>query len=133
MHQTAPDPTELRELVESLTYKRGFTFTLHDDLDRGQGSQGMTLDITAVVDNSVADGKIGVHHYFIVPAASYNRASWARWLIDRIIDVETHEACEFYRLDGDRVFAPHHSEGEDPYTVWMVGDRETANKRSIDK
>ena len=36
-----------------------------------------------------------VVHYFPVPPAAYNEESWKRWLLDRLIEVETHEACEF--------------------------------------
>lgn len=129
MRQIAPWPTELEQLVESLAYKPGFAFEL-SDLDRDQGSEGLTLVIKATVDNSLRDSKLTVHHLFIVPAASYNRSSWQRWLLDRILDVESHEACEFFRIDGERVFAPHHSDGEDPYTIWHIGDAETAGKRS---
>jgi hypothetical protein len=132
MAQVAPYPHELERLVGELTYKPGFEFVL-GSLDRGQGSEGLTLTIKATVLNSLANQPIAVRHLFIVPAASYNRQSWQRWLLDRILDVETHEACEFFRVDGERVYAPHHSEGEDPYTIFEIGDLETASKRWTDK
>lgn len=134
MTQAAPFPHELRQLVDEVSYRDGWTFELLDDYDRGQFSRGLTLVITARVRDSLAPSvDIGVRHLFIVPAASYNRASWMRWLLDRLIDVETHEACEFFRIDGERVYAPHHSEGEDPYIVWQIGDLATAQKRFTDK
>lgn len=133
MTQRAPYPHALAELVADVSYRPGFTFKLID-VDRGQGSTGLTLIITAaVIDSLNHDERLRVAHLFIVPAASYNRRSWQRWLLDRCIDVETHEACEFFRIDGERVYAPHHSEGENPYTVFELGDLETARKRSIDK
>lgn len=134
MHQHAPFPTELEVLVQALRYKPGFEFVLEHDLERGQGSQGLTLIIQATVPNSLNPASTTtVNHLFIVPAASYNRASWQRWLLDRVLDVETHEACEFFRVDDERVYAPHHSEGEDPYVIWQIGDMATASKRFTDR
>jgi hypothetical protein len=139
MTQRAPYPTVLKELVESLRYRRGWTFELLDDHDREQGSVGLTLRILALVENSVGDysgmeegQKMRVSHTFIVPAASYNRTSWMRWLLDCVLKVETHEACEYFRINEERVYAPHHSEGEDPYIIWQIGDYETAKKTSRD-
>lgn len=131
MTQTAPYPYDLAELVESISYRDGWTFTL-SDMPRGQGCGGLTLTINALVVDSIGGGRMRVHHLFIVPAAAYNRRSWMRWLLDRCIDVETHEACEFFRIDGERVYAPHHSEGENPYTIWEIGDLATARKRAVD-
>lgn len=138
--QTAPDPTELRSLVADLQLYPGWTVTLHDNYDRGQGCRGLTLLIDALVPESTGDAypgiargqSIRVHHLFPVPAAAFNRSSWQRWLLDRFLDVQTHEACEFFRVAGDRVFAPHHSRGEDPYVIWQIGDHATASKRSTD-
>lgn len=131
--QTAPFPFDLQQLVDECEYRRGWSVKLVD-MDRGQGSKGLTLVITAIVKDSLdQDSLIGVNHLFIVPAASYNRRSWMRWLLDRFLDVESHEACEFFRIGGERVYAPHHSEGEDPYTIFEIGDFETANKRFTDK
>jgi hypothetical protein len=100
----------------------------------------LTLVVHARVEDSVGGAYPGVErgdrivvgHYFPVPAAAYNRSSWMRWLLDRLLEVERHEACEFFRIGGQRVYAPHHSEGEDPYVVWQIGDAETAAKRSTD-
>lgn len=140
MTQVAPYPVELEVIVENFKYKPGWLFLLQH-MDRGQGSGGLTLVITTLTHESLHDKSssfhewpvIRVNHLFIVPAASYNRNSWMRWLLDRIIEVETHEACEFFRVYGERVYAPHHSEGEDPYIIWQIGDAETARKRFTDK
>lgn len=133
MHQSAPYPQELDDLVGQLSY-RDWTFRLHD-IDRGQNCEGLTFSVYARVQNSLADDyqPMTVHHLFPVPAAAYNRTSWMRWLLDRLLEVESHEACEFFKINGERVFAPHHSEGEDPYIIWHIGDAATANKSSKDK
>lgn len=119
MRQTAPDPTELFDLVDGLAYRPGWTFVL-EDVDRGQGSEGLTLDIvTRGYDSYHPErGEVyRVHHFMPVPPAAYDRASWQRWLFEQILLVERHEACEFFSIDGVRPYAPNHGPGHDPYVV----------------
>lgn len=61
-----------------------------------------------------------VHHYRIVPAATFNRESWRRWLLDQCLEVERHEAMEFFDVAGDRPYKPNHGPGHDPYVVREV-------------
>lgn len=125
------EPPGLRDLVESITYKAGWSFMLANDYD-DDGSGGLALHIISDTDNSLRPGRIRVRHAFLVPPASYNRNTWAAWLFDRVRDVESHEAAEFFRLNGVREFAPHHGNGEDPYRVWHVSDYATAAKSAGD-
>lgn len=129
MRQVAPYPEALAELVAAWTYKPGWTFTLHDDLDRGQGSQGLTLDVVSRTYNShhpEAGEGYRVHHYMIVPPAAFNRRSWERWLLEQCLLIERHEACEFAMVDGVQPFAPNHGPGNDPYMVVTLGTEEDA-------
>lgn len=120
--QVAPYPTALRSLVERLSYKQGWRFTLIDDLDRGQGSEGMTLIININVPDSYDPSRMFfVNHYMIVPAASYDERSWQRWLFEQVILVERHEAAEFFMVDDSRPYAPNHGPGNDPYVVRELG------------
>lgn len=123
MEQRAPWPTGLANLVRTATYRPGWYLKL-EDLDRGQGSKGLTFCVYTVgydTYNVDAGQNYRVVHYFPVPAASFNDESWKRWILDRLIEVETHEACEFLQLDGTRPFAPHHGPGWDPYIVLHHG------------
>lgn len=43
--QVAPFPKELADLVRNTTYRPGWRFYLIEELDRGQDSRGLTLDI----------------------------------------------------------------------------------------
>lgn len=152
MRQVAPYPTELAEMVEMLAYKPGWIFTLRD-IDRGQGSEGLTLDIVTLGYNSYHPEQgenYRVHHYMPVPPASFDRRSWRRWLLDQILLVERHEACEFFRFelhgkftlrDGshsdtytERPYAPSHGPGNDPYLIREIGtdeDRRTSFRGDI--
>lgn len=127
MQQTAPDPVALRTLIERVTYKADWRFTLVDDFDRGQGSVGMTLIINITVPHSYQpDTPFTVNHYMIVPAASYDERSWQRWLFEQICLVERHEAAEFFKIAGSRPFAPNHGPGHDVYVTRELGTLEDA-------
>jgi len=125
----APYPEELAELVEGCRYRPGWRVGLHD-LDRGQGSRGLTLDIlTLTPDSYEPDQMIRVHHYFPVPPAAYDRRSWQRWLFEQFQLVERHECMEFFQIDSERPYAPSHGPGNDPYLIREVGtdiDRRTS-------
>lgn len=126
MRQTAPHPVELEHLVAELHYKPGWTFTL-EDLDRGQGSEGLTLDIiTGSYTENGYDGELDayhperprpVHFYMPVPPAAFDRRSWKRWLFDQIELVERHERMEWFRLGAAHPYSPNHGPGNDPYIV----------------
>ncbi len=121
MHQEAPYPEVLSELVRELHYKSGWQFYLIDT-NRGQGSKGLTLVINITGPNSYhPEQSISVNHYMLVPPAAYDRRSWRHWLFDQVLLVERHEACEFFDIDGDRPYAPSHGPGNDPYLVREIG------------
>lgn len=134
MRQTAPDPVPLRSLLERLEYKDGWRFTL-DDIDRGQGSEGLTLVINITGPDSYDTQRtVSVNHYMLVPPAAYNERSWRRWLFDQIGLVERHERMEFFRIDGAPCFPPAHGPGNDPYLVLEYGtdlDRRTSFRGEV--
>jgi hypothetical protein len=126
MRQIAPDPTVLAELVAKIKYKAGWHFTL-GDIDRGQGSEGLTLTIYITVPDSYhPEQTMRVAHYMIVPPAAYDEQSWTRWLLDQILLVEQHEACEFFQINGHRPFAPNHGPGRNCYSIFEQGTKEDA-------
>jgi hypothetical protein len=130
MKQVASYPKILDSLVARLRYKEGWDFTLVD-LDRGQGSGGLTLIIGVDGPDSYhPEHNLKVLHYMIVPPAAYNEQSWRRWLLNQIQLVETHEMCEFFMIDGIRPYAPHHGPGNDPYTIFEQGTAEEAQTTS---
>ena len=128
MRQTAPHPTVLHSLVSHLEYRPGWAFSL-EDIDRGQGSEGLTFIIVTRGYNSyhVDRGEsYCVHHYMPVPPAAYDERSWRRWLFEQLLLVERHECMEFFafRNGGNaiRPYAPSHGPGNDPYIVRELGD-----------
>lgn len=128
--QVAPDPVALRELVAGCVYRPDWKVYLDDDCERDRDSEGnvighgMTLVIQTMGYNSRHPERgqyYGVHHFFIVPAATYDKRSWRRWLLEQFIKVEVHEACEFFSIDGEFPYAPSHGPGNDPYMVRELG------------
>jgi len=124
MRQEAPYPDVLDAMVRTLRYKPGWRFSLAD-LDRGQGSTGLTLVIHITGPDSYhPERQISVNHYMLIPPAAYDARSWRRWLFDQVLLVEQHEACEFFTLDGEKPYAPSHGPGNDPYLIREVGTLE---------
>jgi hypothetical protein len=68
-----------------------------------------------------------VQHSMPVPPAAFDRRSWQRWLLDQVLLVERHEACEFFQIDGKRPYAPLHQPGSDPYMI--VAESSTNEER----
>ena len=56
--------------------------------------------------------------------------AWRRWLFDRIMDTELHEAMEWFKIGGHRPFAPHHGPGRNCYTVHEIGTLDEASTSS---
>jgi hypothetical protein len=156
--QTAPYPVELERMVEALAYKPGWRFWLaNEDRDTDDGvvlAGGLTLTVLVVTPNSYhPEQEIRVRHLFPVPAATYNKQSWRRWLLEQILLVERHEACEFFRLEYEvpnrvgievlgtsriveRPFAPNHGPGFDPYIIFELTtarDRATSFRGEVKK
>jgi hypothetical protein len=123
--QEFPYPVILDEMVKSIAYKHGWRFRL-EHVQRDEDSGGLTLVITIHTPDSYhPESKRSVVHYFPVIPATYGEPSWRRWLFEQILLVETHEAMEFYMIDGFRPFAPNHSPGHSPYSiVQMTTDEE---------
>lgn len=40
---------------------------------------------------------------------------FCRWVFDRLLEVERHEAAEFFQVDGMRPFWPNHQDEGSPY------------------
>ena len=116
----------LEELVDKTEYRPGWRVSLAniDDV--------LTLKIMSVGYDSYHPDQgrnYRVLHLFQVPPATYNKQTWTRWLLDCYIKVETHEACEFFVVDGKRPFAPNHGPGWDPYGVRELNRVEDAETR----
>ena len=124
--QEFPYPHALERLVKALSYKPGFSFELRHEA-RGQGCAGLTLCILAHVQDSYRPEQMtSVMHYMPVPPAAYDERAWLRWLLDQVLLVEQHEACEFFKVNGKRPFSPNHGPGRNPYSILEKGSAKDA-------
>jgi hypothetical protein len=138
--QTAPYPLELADLVAGCTYRPGWAVYLRDEIrdpaDTHTGeTRGLTLTIiTNTINSYPPHDPMRVRHLFAVPAATYNRASWLRWLFEQFAAVELHECMEFFTVDGEKPLAPNHGPGWDPYLVTQLTtdlDRRTSFRGEV--
>ena len=124
--QVGPDDAAavLAKLVPRITYKPGWSFAL-EEIDRGQGCEGLTLVIRFTSPDSLDPSKTteGVHLMPVLPAA-YDEESWMFWIFEQIQLVEQHEAMEFFRVAGDQPYFPEHAPGRNPYRVATIKSRE---------
>jgi hypothetical protein len=89
-------------LVARVTYRPGWTFTVHDNLE------GTVLRITALVPdrNGKGDTTLGIdtHVPLTLIRNQGDALEFLRWRLTRIAN---HEVREFIRIDSDRRFDPH--------------------------
>jgi hypothetical protein len=109
----------LERIVDQVECKPGWVFDLREDDD---GAPRLVILCTSCVDAYKPDRRFPLSHWFPIPIATYNEASWRRWLFERCRDVETHEFGEWFRIPADdgtveRPFAPCHAPGENPYSL----------------
>jgi hypothetical protein len=138
MHQVAPYPYILRDLVDVLEYRRhlGWRVWLENDYQRDKPgrhageSRGLTLIVQRHGHDTYDPGtNVTVSHCFAVPPATYDERSWQRWLFDRLGDVDTHERMEDFVIGGRRPYAPSHGPGNDPYMVRELGTEDDRRMR----
>ena len=129
---------DLQQAVTGLAYKPGWSFRIESGWTSSTGAVNwldeqpapstataavtMTallgvpqrLMIAAYVPDSRTGRPILAEHRFHIPAAHPLNPgppgcpSWERWLLDRILDVERHEAMEYFTVTGHRLFYPEH-------------------------
>ncbi len=76
------------------------------------------VDFTMQWEYQKVDRPIQIMHAFDIPwVPDLLEHQALNWILERIINVETHEACEFLKVDGKSVFMPEHGPGADSYTV----------------
>lgn len=114
----------LEEVVKHVSYKPGWWFSLEYRARNGEhlaGGGGLTLTVGADLPDSTNNGatSTGVGHFFAVPPAAYNQETWERWVLDCILQVELHEALEWFHIDDQVPFFPAHGDGNgnSPYAI----------------
>ena len=105
----------LQDVIAAVRCKPRWSFAMR--LDDKEAGPRLAILVMDGEDARVEGGRISVAHFFPIPIATYNRASWRRWIFECCRKVEDHELGEWFRDGDERPFAPLHGPGEDPYTV----------------
>lgn len=129
-------PQELIEMIRTLKYKAGWQFAYErfnlivridceDSTGRFQRQQELRSDPNNFGHHLYSDRQnfYVIHTIGVPPAEIFmnNLAEMRGWLMDAIINIERHEACEFFKLPDGKggyyvPFYPH-SEDHGPYSV----------------
>jgi hypothetical protein len=135
MMATAPWPHDLEDLCKrARCWNWKFSLSTNDSHDGGLVT-GTRLVIHTYGEDAYHPGRPRpVQFHFPIPACTFDRASWTRWLLDRIKDVQAHETGEALHFvyqrentDGEMVevaerpFAPLHGPGRDPHRFYEAG------------
>lgn len=101
----------LAGFVASLAYKPGWRFKL-----AGPGSRYLCVfALTADSQNPSRDRL--TQHQFEFPDPLPDHRDLCRWTLERMLQIEQHEACEFLKIDGFAPFFPHHQGTGDLYAL----------------
>jgi len=100
----------LRRLVADVAYKPGWAFKVGGPLNRYVCVFATTPD-----SNDPSRQRCTQHMFEAPPLADLHAA--ARWLFDRLLEAERHEAGEFFTVAGDRPFYPNHQDEGSPYEL----------------
>lgn len=100
------------DVLAALNYKPGWTF-------RWQAHAGPYLTLVIEVrtwdSDNPADPTLISHNFTAPPLHNLNEDEQLRWIFERILDVERHEAREFFRYHQQRPFPPEHGPESNPY------------------
>lgn len=94
--------------LPDIRYKPGWSFKL------GGPARSMLCIMAHTVDSQNHQQHRHTQHMFTIPHPLTER-EFARWVRDRLHDVEAHETCEFLTINGHAPFFPHHQDEGSPY------------------
>jgi hypothetical protein len=94
-------------MASRVSYKPGWKFRMG-----GSGGRYLCVTVTSP-DSSDPTSQRNTQHMREVP--DLDGRDLVRWVFDFLLDVERHEAAEFFAVEGHKPFMPHHQDEGDPY------------------
>jgi hypothetical protein len=98
-------------VLPTVTYKPGWAFRLGGPL-----GQFVCIHAATVDSNDHARTR-STQHMFELPVEVTDEPAFVRWLFDRLLLCEQHEAGEFFKVAGFARFYPHHQDQGSPYDL----------------
>jgi len=96
--------------LPAVSYKPGWSFKI-------AGPEGRFLCVFATTTDSADHSRTRcTQHQFEMPVGLDER-QFIRWMFDRLLLCELHEAGEFFAVGGRRPFFPHHEDEGSPYEL----------------
>jgi predicted metal-dependent enzyme (double-stranded beta helix superfamily) len=102
MHQMYLDDPKIALLLNQVTYKPGWSFTIHRHT-----WEGLCVDITITMPNSYKPGEDVTLNIRTPVPPIVNAKHFHDWLMWRLGRIESHEMREFYKVNGRVVDNPH--------------------------
>jgi hypothetical protein len=103
--------TDPAPFVDRLVYKPGWSFKI------GGPNRSMLCVFATTADSLRRDRTRTTQHQFPLPQLPCTVADFTRWVLERLLQAEHHEACEFLTIDGFHPFWPHHQDDGSPYEL----------------
>lgn len=109
---------KVQALINQLTYKEDWEFEII-----GYGGGGKVLRINLnTIDSTVPRGsgmtvRTLTGHTFPIPYIPMTVRDTELWILECILMVEQHEACEFFKINDVAIFFPEHGENANPYKI----------------
>lgn len=97
------------DLVAQIRYKPGWAFKVGGPL-----GQFLCVFATCPDSNNPARERTTQHMW---PLPDATGPDFFRWVFERLLLAELHEAGEFFSVDGFRPHMPHHQDEGDPYEL----------------
>lgn len=97
--------------VSTITYKPGWVFKI------GGPARQFLCVFATTIDSMHPDRTRCTQHMFRLPVAPLTDREFARWVFDRLLLCELHEAGEFFQVGDRRPFFPHHQDEGSPYEL----------------
>jgi hypothetical protein len=108
----AREPVNLVQVLFGLKYKPNWSFRIVPY------KLGWKMYCDHQTTHSETGGPTIVHHGMVVPdQPRWGVITWRRWVFDQLILCETHEAGEFFSVNGVKPFAPQHGSAVNPYVI----------------
>jgi hypothetical protein len=98
-------------VLPAITYKPGWSFKIG-----GPGNRFLCV-LATTPDSFAPQRQRCTQHMFELPDPALPYRDMARWIFDRLLLCELHEAGEFFQLDGLRPFFPNHQDEGSPYEL----------------
>lgn len=80
-------------------------------------SRNYVLFTGPVIDTMTGEPQVISHRFQPPSYPAWEPAFWVRWVVDRLEDIERHELCEAFMVDGIRVYQPHGENGAGHYGI----------------